>query len=109
MHLPCGKAAELYIPNLDSINELKERHIPEDTFLFGFDYRGVGESMPNGCDQGSWAEDFFGLYRRDYHYDAMAQLLGISVAGKRCEDVIKAILLLKANGIEEITLTASGI
>ena len=65
--------------------------------------------MPDGCDQGSWAEDFFGLYRRDYHYDAMARLMNISVIGKRCEDVIKAILLLKGSGIEEITLTASGI
>ena len=39
----------------------------------------------------------------------MARLLGFSVLGKRCEDVIKAILLLKESGIEEITLTASGI
>ena len=109
MHIPSGTSAELYIPNLNSADELKERRLFPEVFLFGFDYRGIGESMPNGCDQGSWAEDFFGLYRRDYHYDAMARLLGISVLGKRCEDIIKAILLLKESGIREITLTASGI
>ena len=109
MHIPSGAEAELYIPNLSSADELKERQIFPDTFLFGFDYRGVGESMPSGCDQGPWADDFFGLYRRDYHYDAMARLMGFSVLGKRCEDTIKAILLLKEYGIENLTLTASGI
>ena len=39
----------------------------------------------------------------------MARLLGFSVLGKRVEDVIKAILLLKEAGTKEITLTASGI
>ena len=109
MHIPSGREAELYLPELRSYEELKERRLSPGTFLFGFDYRGVGESMPDGCDQGSWAEDFFGLYRRDYHYDAMARLMDFSVIGKRCEDVIKAILLLKESGIEEVTLSASGI
>jgi transcriptional regulator with XRE-family HTH domain len=109
MHLPSGKCAELYIPHQSSFNELKSRVPEDDSLLFGFDYRGIGESTPAGCDQGAWAEDFFGLYRRDYHYDAMARLLGFSVLGKRTEDVMKAILLLKEAGIEEITLTASGI
>jgi hypothetical protein len=100
---------KLYIPHQSSFNELKSRVPEDDSLLFGFDYRGIGESTPAGCDQGAWAEDFFGLYRRDYHYDAMARLLGFSVLGKRTEDVMKAILLLKETGIEEITLTASGI
>lgn len=111
MHLPSGKSAELYIPHQKSVEEMKERSPKADTLRFGFDYRGVGESNPKGCDQGAWvdAEAFFGLYRRDYHYDAMARLMGFSVLGKRTEDVMKAILLLKEAGIEEITLTASGI
>ena len=109
MHMPSGKRAELYIPNQSSYAELKNRSMEAGNLLFGLDYRGVGESTPKGCDQGAWAEDFFGLYRRDYHYDAMARLLGFSVLGKRTEDVMKAILLLKETGIEEITLTASGI
>ena len=109
MHIPSGKKAELYIPNLESVAELKERSPKADRLRFGFDYRGIGESIPDGCDQGVWAGNFFALYNRDYHYDAMARLLGFSVLGKRCEDVIKAILLLKESGIEEITLTASGI
>ena len=109
MHIPSGKQAELYIPQLRSVEELKERLPKQDHLHFCFDYRGVGESTPGGCDQGAWAEDFFGLYRRDYHYDAMARLLGFSVLGKRTEDVMKAILLLKESGIEEIELTASGI
>ncbi len=109
MHIPAGAEAELYIPNLSSADELKERKLFPDLLLFGFDFRGVGESTPKGCDQGAWADDLFGLYRRDYHYDAMARLMGFSVPGKRCEDIIKAILLLKERGIENLTLTASGI
>ena len=107
MHLPGAEHAELYIPNTSAEKELAERILPAGTLLFGFDYRGVGETMPDGCDQGP--RDFFAFYRSDYHFDAMARLLGFSVLGKRVEDVIKAILLLKEAGTKELTLTASGI
>ncbi|MBQ7695001.1 MAG: acetylxylan esterase [Lentisphaeria bacterium] len=107
MHLPGAERAELYLPNTSAEKELAKRTLPESTLLFGFDYRGVGETIPGDCDKGP--EEFFSLYRWDYHLDAMARLLGFSVLGKRVEDVIKAILLLKQAGTKEITLTASGI
>ena len=108
MHLPSAERAELYIPHLSAEKELRERsRLEEGRLLFGFDYRGVGESTPDGCDQGD--PNFFNLYRCDYHYDAMARLLGFSVLGKRCEDILKAILLLHEAGIGEITLTGAGI
>ena len=107
-HLQKCDAVELYLPHQDSAEELKDRKPAEGTLLYGLDYRGVGETMPNGCDQ--WEElNFFSEYHFDYHYDSLDWLLGRSYLGGRVRDVLSTIELLWQNGTENITLTASGI
>ena len=106
-HIPADDVAELYIPNLSSQEELLKRVIPANRKLYGFDYRGVGESTPDGCDQGS--REFFAYYTYDYHYESLALLRNESMLGRRVYDVLCAIKLLKAYGYKEIILTSSGI
>lgn len=107
-HLPSADVAVLYIPNQDAKNELKNRPFNDEYRLFGLDYRGVGESMPNGCDQPP-ERDFFHPYQFDYHYDALAKLLGESYLGGRVSDIIATIQLLKTQVSPDIVITASGI
>ena len=99
--------AELYIPNLSSQDELRKRVLPKNRKLFGFDYRGVGESMPDGCDQGS--REFFAYYTYDYHFSSLALLRNESMLGSRVYDVLCAIKLLKAQGCKKIVLSSAGI
>ena len=106
-HIPALPKAELYIPHQSAQAELAKRGLVRNHKVFGFDYRGVGESMPDGCDQG--VRDFFAYYRFDYHYASLALLRHESMLGRRVFDVLSAIKLLKAWGVEEIMLTSSGI
>ena len=107
-HLQKSKSAELYLPHQDAGEELAGRTVPENTLLYGLDYRGVGECMPNGCDQ--WNSlNFFSEYHFDYHFDSLEWLMGKSYLGGRVRDVLSAIELLWQNGTTDITLTASGI
>ena len=107
-HLPQSKSAELYLPHQDAGEELKDRKVPENSQLYGLDYRGVGESMPNGCDQWKLL-NFFSEYHFDYHFDSIEWLMGKSYLGGRVRDVLSTIELLWQNGTTDITLTASGI
>ncbi|MBR2373007.1 MAG: acetylxylan esterase, partial [Lentisphaeria bacterium] len=106
-HIPAADRAELYIPNINAQEELLRRSVPTDYKLYGFDYRGVGESRPDGCDQGS--REFFAYYTYDYHYASLALLRNESMLGRRVYDVLCAIKLLRAYGTGDIRLTASGI
>ena len=106
-HIPESDVAELYIPNISSQEELLKRQVPKSRKLYGFDYRGVGENTPNGCDQGS--REFFAYYTYDYHYASLALLRNESMLGSRVYDILCAIKLLKAYGSKEVVLTAGGI
>ena len=107
-HIPASEVAELYIPNTSSQEELLTREVPKNRNVFGFDYRGVGENMPNGCDQTA-VRDFFAYYTFDYHFASLALLRNESMLGRRVYDILCAIKLLKAYGNEKIILTGSGI
>ena len=106
-HIPESDVAELYIPNISSQDELLNRVVPKSRKLYGFDYRGVGESTPDGCDQ--FSREFFAYYTYDYHYASLALLRNESMLGSRVYDILCAIKLLKAYGNKEIVLTSSGI
>jgi hypothetical protein len=100
---------ELYVPHQSVIDELKDRPLPDekDGYLCGIDYRGVGESLSQSCNQNG--QDFFADYQADYHYDALLWMLNESMTGKRVKDVLCAVELLYAQGAKEVTLSASGI
>ena len=102
------ESIELYVPNLDSVTELEGRKAEELQKLFAIDYRGIGESIPDACDQ-DVVRDFFSNYRYDYHYSSIALLMGESYLGGRVSDILAAIELLSAYGAKKIKLTCSGI
>ena len=103
------KKVELYVPHQSVIEELKDRSLPDEKegYLCGIDYRGVGESLSQSCNQSR--QDFFADYQADYHFDALLWMLNDSMAGKRVYDVLCAVELLYAQGAEEVTLSACGI
>ena len=101
------ECVELYVPHQAALAELDVRKASEKQELFGIDYRGVGESTPNGCDQD--VREFFAPYRYDYHFASIAMLIGESYLGDRVRDVLGAIELLSAYGAKKIKLTCSGI
>lgn len=98
--------AELYLPHLACREEMPQ--LPEifETVRFGLDYRGIGETEPNGCDQ--WNREFAAEYNYDYHYASLGVLLGEPLIGRRVYDVLCAMKLLRENGVRELTLRASG-
>lgn len=100
---------ELYVPHQSVIEELKDRPLPDEKegYLCGIDYRGVGESLSQSCNQNR--QNFFADYQADYHYDALLWMLNESMTGKRVKDVLCAVELLYAQGAKEITLSCSGI
>ena len=102
------ESVELYVPHQDSVAELELRKVTEKQELFGIDYRGVGESVPNGCDQDK-VREFFANYKYDYHFSSISLLLGESYLGDRVRDVLGAIELLTAYGAKKIKLSSSGI
>lgn len=101
-----GPKATLYVAHQDAEEELK-KDPPGNEDLYGVDYRGIGETLPLTCDQHS--RDFFAPYLYDYHYDANSWQIGDSMIGGRVLDILRCIELLFLNGLEELTLTASGI
>ena len=102
------ESVELYVPHQSSTAELSNRQVTEAQNLFAIDYRGVGESMPNGCDQ-DVDRNFFANYKFDYHFSSLSTLLDESYLGDRVRDILGAIELLTAHGAKEIKLTCSGI
>ena len=107
-HLPALDPAELYLPHQDALAELAARAPASSGPVFGLDYRGVGESMPNGCQQDGLG-GFFAFFGVDYHYAALSAMLGESWLGGRVRDALAAIRLLHAAGCRKISLSASGI
>ncbi|MBP5639206.1 MAG: acetylxylan esterase [Victivallales bacterium] len=105
-HIPASLRTELYIPHQNAYEELRHRPLPQNRMVFGLDYRGIGESLPNGCDQNN--PSYISYLNFDYCYAAYSQLLGESYLGGRLRDIISAIKLLHANGNPNVTLTAAG-
>ncbi len=104
-HLPEREAGKipLYLPHQSAFDELADGHRPG----FALDYRGVGESMPEGCDQGN--RSFFSPYQFDYHFASLGLLLDEPYLGGRVRDIMAACLLLNPEGEGRIALTARGV
>lgn len=106
-HLPGDEKAFLYIPHLDSVDELREMNFAEDARIFGLDVRGIGDTMPTGCDQHG-DRYFFAPYTHDYHYAACHMMLGDSYLGAKVRDILGAMALLKDRGYREIHIVGRG-
>lgn len=103
-HIEEAKAIQLYIPHLDAVQELGMRQDTEERFLYGLDYRGVGECMPTSCSQ--WKE-FFHQYEFDFHYTCIGEMTGLNYLGGRVKDILCTVELLSQN-CPEIHLEAKG-
>ncbi len=106
-HLPQTDRATLYIPHLDSLDELREMNFHGDETIFGLDVRGIGECMPSGCDQLEAFRDFFSEYSFDYHFASLSLMFGKPYSGGRVKDILCAAELLSQT-CGEINLTAKG-
>ncbi len=106
-HLPQADRATLYIPNLDSLDELRKMNFPDHETVFGLDVRGIGECLPSGCDQLEAFRDFFSEYSFDYHFASLALMFGKPYLGGRVRDILCAAELLSQT-CGEINLTAKG-
>lgn len=105
-HLPRGEKAFLYIPHLDSVDELRDMNFDDNGTVFGLDVRGIGDTLPLGCDQ--WNRYFFAPYTHDYHYASCHMMLGESYLGAKVRDILGAIALLKEYGYREIHIAGRG-
>ena len=106
-HIPELDEVELYVPHQDAKTEMKSLTPAPGKRLFGIDYRGVGETCPDGCDQNN--RQFFAPYQYDYHYASLGLLLNEPYIGGRVLDILSAISLLKQHGAKKIVLRCSGI
>ncbi len=105
-HLPETKKIVLYIPHLDSQDELSEMSFPDDVTVYGLDIRGIGECTPSGCDQPE-PRDFFNEYQFDYHYASLGLMFGKPYLSGKVKDILCAAELLARNGAE-IEVQANG-
>ena len=80
------------------------RQDTEDRFLYGLDYRGVGECTPTSCSP--WC-DFFAQYEFDFHYTCIGEMTGLNYLGGRVKDILCTVELLSQN-CPEIHLEACG-
>ena len=103
-HIEDAKSINLYIPHLDANRELGMRQDSADQFLYGLDYRGVGECTPTTCSP--W-QKFFSQYEYDFHFTCLGEMTGLNYLGGRVKDILGAVELLSQN-CPDIHLEARG-
>ena len=104
-----AKSAFLYIPHWNSLTEfprlLSEMEKQFEAY-YSFDPFGVGSLTPSSCNH--FGFEYGDSYGFDYHFAALGVMLGESYLGRRVEAILNAISLLRASGVEEITLCGAG-
>jgi pimeloyl-ACP methyl ester carboxylesterase len=106
--VPQEKRCVLLVPHLSAWDDLHDK--PTQTLLgdggrvLGVDPRGIGQSVPQGCD----GADFLAPYDADYFYDAHGILLGEPYLGRRVYDVLRTLDWLYGCGYREIQLAGRG-
>lgn len=104
-------AATLYVSHRSSDAELRDEKWLEplvakcpDQSFFTCDVRGIGESLPNTCNPGS----FDSPYGCDYFYSVHAIMLDMPYLGQKTYDVLRVCQWLESFGNEQIHLVANG-
>jgi hypothetical protein len=122
--------ATLYIPHVDSQDEMLKLDFRDCGEMFGLDVRGVGELMPASCNFSSghaqpyslkpfrkddfysyfdnYNRQFFSSYCCDYDYSAIGLMLGEPYLAGRVRDIISAVKLMKKNNHGKVDLYAQG-
>jgi len=102
--LEAQQRVSLYIPNISSEQDIEngECGFVGDP-LYALDVRGMGESMPEGGNEG-----YFHPYGLDYMYHGFGIMMGQSYLGRRVYDVLSTMDLLGERGAEAIDLYGRG-
>ena len=107
-HFPELEKLTIYIPHLDSANEVVKIDRDDDDIYAGLDVRGIGETLSLGTDQDAAVRKFNAIYSQDYHYDSVALMFGSSMVADRVMDILRAIEFVKARGVKRIELAGRG-
>jgi len=106
-----GKRAILYVSHLSSDEELRSEPLIREAMqkeppspVFACDVRGIGESLPNTCDPGS----FHDAYGSDYFYAIHSLMLDRPYLGQKVWDVLRVLDWLASVGHTDIHLVGRG-
>ena len=106
-----GKRAILYVSHTSSDNELRDQPLirevmqsEPDSPVFTCDVRGIGESLPETCNPGS----FHSAYGNDYFYAIHSLMLDRPYLGQKTFDVLRVLDWLSSVGHTEIHLVSQG-
>lgn len=106
-----GKRAILYVSHLSSDNELREEPLIREVMqaepespVFACDVRGIGESLPDTCNPGS----FHSAYGSDYFYAIHSLMLDRPYLGQKTFDVLRVLDWLASVGHTDIHLVGRG-
>ena len=95
-HIPeLSPDVTLYIPHLDSSQELRWRRPNAKRALYGLDVRGVGEMTPTNGDWPVEMRNFFDEYQFDYHYAGLGMMFDEPYLGGKVKDILCALALLE--------------
>lgn len=107
-HFPAYEKLTIYIPHLDSGNEVIKIERDADDMYAGLDVSGLGETLSLGTDQVAEVRKFNAIYSQDYHYDSVELMFGSSMVARRVMDILRAIEFVKARGVKRIELAGRG-
>ena len=106
-----GKRAILYVPHLSSDIELRDEPLVRevmqaepDSPVFTCDVRGIGESIPDTCNPGS----FHTAYGNDYFYAIHSLMLDRPYLGQKTFDVLRILDWLASLNHTDIHLVGRG-
>lgn len=106
-----GQRAILYVSHLSSDNELRDEPLigevmqaESESPVFACDVRGIGESLPNTCNPGS----FHSAYGSDYFYAIHSLMLDRPYLGQKTFDVLRVLDWLASVGHTDVHLVGRG-
>ncbi len=106
-----GKRAILYVSHLSADAELRDEPLIHDVMkaepnspVFACDVRGIGESLPETCNPGS----FHTAYGNDYFYAIHSLMLDRPYLGQKTFDVLRVLDWLASVGHTEVHLIGRG-
>ena len=98
----------LYIPHVDSVDELKVRNPADGDALYALDSRGVGECTSTANDLFPGHDRYY-YYGISYHFPSLHLLFGEEMTAKRVYDILSALTLIApASSTGKVVLEAKG-
>jgi len=106
-----GKRAILYVSHLSADAELRDESLIREVMqsepnspVFACDVRGIGESLPDTCNPGS----FHSKYGNDYFYAIHSLMLDRPYLGQKTFDVLRVLDWLESVGHTDVHIVGRG-